>query len=194
VTTRPPATKPTKPDRRQTIILVAYRAIAEKGFEGLRVRDVAAQVGINGATLHHYFPTKEDLIRAVAQYAHSRFEVTMLDLPGTPAEQLYTHLDRLRKLMQEEPDLFVVFAELTLRAQRDSESRYMLELESIWQQWLADIFRAGIDQKLWASDLDPGTMASGIMTLVEGASLWAMTFPKHAEQALRQLDTWLKMG
>jgi AcrR family transcriptional regulator len=158
------------------------------------VRDIATQVGINGATLHHYFTTKEDLIRAVAEHAHARFEVTMSDLVGTPAEQLHTHLNRLHRLMREEPGLFVVFAELTLRAQRDTDSHYMLELEGIWQEWLADILRAGVDQKLWASDLDPATTASGIITLVEGASLWAMTLPKHSEQALRQLQKWLQLG
>jgi hypothetical protein len=96
--------------------------------------------------------------------------------------------------MREEPGLFIVFAELTLRAQRDSDSSYMLELEGIWQAWLADIIRAGIDQKNWASDVDPATTASGFITLVEGASLWAMALPKHAEQALRQLEKWLQIS
>src|SRR5690348_228687 len=64
-----------KQDRRQSLILAAYHAIAEKGFEGLRVRDVAAQVGINGATLHHYFATKEALIQAVMEYVLERLRL-----------------------------------------------------------------------------------------------------------------------
>lgn len=43
----------------------AHALTAEKGFEGLRVREVAARVGVNNATLHYYFPTKEALIGAV---------------------------------------------------------------------------------------------------------------------------------
>lgn len=49
-------------DRRQALVEAAFRCIAEKGFEGLRLRDVAAKVGIDHSTLHYHFPTKEDLV------------------------------------------------------------------------------------------------------------------------------------
>ena len=41
-------------DRRQALVEAAYRRIAECGFEGLRLRDVAAEVGIDHSTIHHY--------------------------------------------------------------------------------------------------------------------------------------------
>ena len=46
-------------------MLAAYKRLAEAGFEGLRTRDVAADAGVNIATLHYYFPSKEALIRGV---------------------------------------------------------------------------------------------------------------------------------
>ena len=52
-----------KEDRQQALVLAAFNQIAERGFEGLRTREVAAGVGLNIATLHYYFPTKEALIR-----------------------------------------------------------------------------------------------------------------------------------
>ena len=66
-------TNATGAERRQQLVLVAYRLIAEKGFEGLRTRDVADQVGINHATLHYHFPTKEDLIKGVVDYLIQKF-------------------------------------------------------------------------------------------------------------------------
>ena len=54
--------------RRKLIVEAAFKAIADEGFEGLRTRDIADRVGINCATLHHYFPTKEDLIAGVADH------------------------------------------------------------------------------------------------------------------------------
>src|SRR5262245_39197735 len=85
--------------RRQSLILAAFHSIAEKGFEGLRVRDVAAQVGINPATLHHYFPTKEALILAVVEHATQQLAATMVALDGTPVEQLRSHLAGLYRKM-----------------------------------------------------------------------------------------------
>jgi len=41
-----------KERRRQELVHAAFNLIAEHGFEGLRTRDVAAEVGVNIATLH----------------------------------------------------------------------------------------------------------------------------------------------
>ena len=54
---------PSNESRRHDLVQAAFRGIAERGFEGLRTRDVAADAGVNIATLHYYFPTKEALIR-----------------------------------------------------------------------------------------------------------------------------------
>ena len=52
-------------ERQEALVQAAYDLLAERGFEGLRTRDIAAKVGVNIATLHYYFPTKEKLIRGV---------------------------------------------------------------------------------------------------------------------------------
>ncbi len=182
-----------KPDRRQALILAAFHAIAEKGFEGLRVRDVAAQVGINGATLHHYFATKEDLIQGVVEYVITRLRETMQpqDTSANPAEWLHQHLIRLYQLMQEEPALFIVLTEMSLRAQRKPVLHYLVQQEAVWHELLAQILQAGIKQQIWSSDLDADATATAIITLLEGASLWAAVSPNRGERVLAQLEKWL---
>ncbi|MBO0778671.1 MAG: TetR/AcrR family transcriptional regulator [Ktedonobacteraceae bacterium] len=182
---------PVKSDRRQDLIRAAYHTIAHKGFEGLRVREVAALVGMNGATLHHYFPTKELLIQAVVDSVIARLSLAFTNLSGTPAEQLHEHLTRLHRLMQEESALFVVLTEINLRAQRDPVLHFLVEQETLWHERLVGLLQAGVEQQNWPPDLDPSTTASAIISLVEGASLWATIMPSRAEQALSQLEHWL---
>ncbi len=184
---------PEKPDRRGELILTAFRLIAEKGFEGLRVRDVAQQVGINGATLHYYFPTKEDLIQAVVEYTILQLQNTMKDLDssGSPAEKIHTHLTRLLQLMHEQPEIFVVLTEISLRAQRQPVMNYLLQQNEVWQAMLAGILREGIEQKTWPEDLNPDDTALAIVTILEGASLWAVSDPSRGERAVNQLERWL---
>ncbi len=186
----------TKPDRRQALILAAFHTIAEKGFEGLRVRDVAAQAGINGATLHHYFPTKEDLIRAVVEYVVTRLRSTMIAQAtgGNPAERLRTHLVQLYELMQQEPDLFVVLTEMSLRAQRKPVLHFLAQQENVWHEVLVNILREGIEQQVWPGDLDAEATATTLITLMEGSSLWAATFPERGEQVLKQIEKWLHLS
>src|SRR5919204_6244694 len=94
------APQPPKPDRRRALVAAAYARIASDGFEGLRTRDVAADVGVNIATLHYYFPTKEALIRAVIGHAMRRFVATM-PADGSPVEQLHFHLRALARLLKD---------------------------------------------------------------------------------------------
>src|SRR5438034_4923895 len=105
-------------ERQEELVAAAYRLVASRGFEGLRTRDVAGAVGLNIATLHYYFPTKEALIRGVVGHAMRRFRDTLPD-DGTPAEQLRAHLVALRRLILEDHQLFAVLGELALRSARD---------------------------------------------------------------------------
>src|ERR671933_785871 len=105
-------------DRRRELVQAAYRRLASAGFEGLRTRDVAADVGVNVATLHYYFPTKEALIRGVIGHAMQRFMQTMPG-QGAAADQLRAHLRGLAALVKEDHQLWAVMGELVLRAPRD---------------------------------------------------------------------------
>src|SRR5256885_9587158 len=76
-----------KEDREQALVQAAFNQIAERGFEGLRTREVAAGVGLNIATLHYYFPTQEAVIRGVVAHAMDRLRSTLAP-HGSPADQL----------------------------------------------------------------------------------------------------------
>src|SRR5438445_8084096 len=149
---RPP--RSTREDRREALVLAAFEQIAEHGFEGLRTREVAAGVGLNIATLHYYFPTKEALIRAVVAHAMDRFRSTLAP-HGSPADQLRNHLRAVRKLLRDEPEVGAVMGELALRSARDeSLARIMATAFQAWQRTLRGLLaRAARDGHL-ARELD----------------------------------------
>src|SRR5205823_10533744 len=112
------ARAPKAEPRREALVLAAYRLLAERGFEGLRTRDIAGAVKINVATLHYYFPTKEALVRAVVGHAFSRFRTTLVP-SGRTTTLLKAHFDGLRRPRRDQPQLFAVMGELPLRAPPD---------------------------------------------------------------------------
>src|SRR5271154_7552512 len=81
-------------DRRKSLLQAAFDVIASSGFEGLRTRAVAERAGVNIATLHYYFPTKQALVEGVAQFLGAKF--VLLHGPA-PAPSGYCALDRLRQ-------------------------------------------------------------------------------------------------
>lgn len=180
--------------RSQALILAAYHSIAEKGFEGLRLREIAAQVGLNHATLHHYFPTKEALVQAVVLYVTQRLAQTTASPEGTPVDQLRSHLRLLQQRMREEPALFIALSEIGLRAQRDPVIRAAVQQRvEEWHAFLTSILKAGIKQGNWPEDLDAEAVASAIIALIQSISLNARLLPKRAEQAMKQLEHWLNL-
>jgi AcrR family transcriptional regulator len=177
-------------DRRQALVEAAFRRIAEKGFEGLRLREVAAEAGIDHSTLHHYFPKKEDLVSGVVEYATRQFWWTT-PAEGSPAEKLRGHLGALGRMVGERPELFVVMGELDLRASRDEAVRSIVERhEEGWRGVLAEVLEQGVEEGIWAAGLDVPTGVELIIATVKGVRL----IPDDAEAVLRQFESLLAPG
>jgi AcrR family transcriptional regulator len=175
------------------LVIAAYRRIAEAGFEGLRTRDVAADAGINVATLHYHFPTKEALIRAVVTHAMRKFAAT-LPRDGTPAEQLRGHLRSLRRLLRDEPALWTVIGELALRASRDPAIAAIVgETDDAWHRTLRALLARGVEQGGLDSGLDPDEAASTLIAALKGVTLPTVSAlrPDRVDQTFNQLERWL---
>lgn len=178
-------------DRRQALVEAAFNEIGERGFEGLRTREVAAEVGVNIATLHYYFPTKEALIRGVVELSMQRFRSTLTP-HGSPADQLRNHLRAVRRLLRDEPRLGAVMAELALRSARDPVlAGIMQETSGAWHRTVRALLRHAVRDGKLAPELDSDDVASIVLTTLTSMTLPAVAGADRAEQALRQLERWL---
>src|SRR5258706_6956639 len=165
--------------KRDALVQAAYREIAANGFEGLRTREVAAAVGVNIATLHYYFPSKEDLIRGVVAFALTRFQTT-LPAKGEADEQLRQHFQGLRRLARDEPELFKVMGELAQRAPRDRGMAEVLrKMDEVWTSTLRTLLRRAVDSGSVAKTVDPEDMASLIVSMLKGIYLLPAASAKH---------------
>lgn len=164
------AKKTGKIDRRAALVRAAYTVIARKGFEGLRLREVAMKVGIDHSTLHHHFRTKRDLIAAVLDYATDQFRPPARPEGGAPTS-LHDHLSFLGQMIADKPDLHVVLREFDLHAARDGRIRALIrEREEGWRQRLAQRIQVASGEGGWPLRVPPGTFAELIIAVVKGAS------------------------
>ena len=176
-------------DRRTALVRAAYRQIAERGFEGLRTREVAAEVGVNVATLHYYFPTKEKLIEGVVQHAMARFRST-LEAVGPSGNLVESYLTGVRRLLTKEPQLGTVMGELSLRSTRDPElARIMQDMNETWHRTVRALLRRAARQGQIARELDSDTVAALIVAVQAGLTLPRANVRKG--QALLQLEDWV---
>jgi AcrR family transcriptional regulator len=176
--------------RRPELVRAAYELIATRGFEGLRTREVAGAAGVNIATLHYYFPSKEDLIKGVVGYAMSRFQTT-LSSSGSAVQRLRAHIQGLRRLSRDEPELFGVMGELMMRSARDPAlGRIVAKTNEFWHGTLKEMLRAARADGDLPAEIEPDGMAAVIVATLKGVYL----VPGKAgpnedlEKALRQLE------
>src|SRR4030081_1864238 len=187
------AARATKEDREQALVQAAFNQIAERGFEGLRTREVAAGVGLNIATLHYYFPTKEALIRGVVAHAMDRFRSTLAP-HGSPADQLRNHLRAVRKLLRDEPEVGAVMGELALRSARDSSLAHIMGAAfKAWHLTLRGLLQRAARNGYLARDLNYDDVAALIMATLTSTSLPSAASADRNDRAFRHLEGWLPL-
>ena len=64
---RKPRWRRRKDERPAEIVAAALESFAERGFAATRLDDIAARAGVTRGTLYLYFPSKEDLFKAVVR-------------------------------------------------------------------------------------------------------------------------------
>jgi AcrR family transcriptional regulator len=161
-------------ERRQALIMAAYHIIAEKGFEGLRVRDVAARVGLNIATLHYYFETKSDLVRGVVEYMLHQFKTFRPAAPDIEdaAQWLRQEFIDLDYQVKNSPEMFTVLHEIYVQARHDSVvNKIVREMDSQWHGYIMGICYKGVQTGVFRADLDPDRASWLIVALITGMQI-----------------------
>jgi AcrR family transcriptional regulator len=182
--------------RRAALLRAAFDVVAEVGFEGLRTRAVATRAGVNIATLHYYFPSKQHLIEGLAQLIGAKF-VTLHGRPPRPSG--LPALDRLRQefsdgrfYLKHHPEMFLVMQEFALRGKRDPEVQKTVDqMNAHWRDGIERMVRAGAEDGTFRDDVPPGEMLSMLMSIFAGA---AASGAVQIDAIERNTEAWILSG
>lgn len=178
---------PSQP-RRQALVEAGYDQLARRGFEGLRTRDVAAAAGVNIATLHYYFPTKEALISGILEQTMQRFRTTITP-SASRGDLLRAHFEGLRRLAADEPELFAVMGELALRSSRDPAIAEMFgKTVETWHRTMQGLIASAAREGSLSAQSDPDAQASLIISAVMGASMIPLNRSVRLEATFGELE------
>ena len=184
-------------DRRQMIVKVAFSLIAKEGFEGFRTQSVADAAGVTGATLHYHFPTKQDLVEAVAAWLASRYASERAPWPANDAPDALTQLRRqfadFEFYRRRKPDLLAVSREFLIRAARDpAVAKVIRPLNEHWRADFERILRTGKKEKVFRIDLDPIAASHVIAGALWGASSLFQNTPAGFKKLCAELERMVR--
>ena len=169
-------------DTAERILDTAHALIADRGYAAFSYADIAQQIEVSKATIHHHFPSKQDLAIAVLRRHRFRLTENLAALDGSVAEPL----ERLRLYMrhwetcirkQTEPMCIAALlgAELpSLPVEVAKETR--LHFVAL-QGWLQKTMEVGRKQKTIHLSQTASTEAEVVMATVHGAMVSARAYP-----------------
>ncbi|MGB3483487.1 MAG: TetR/AcrR family transcriptional regulator [Mycobacterium sp.] len=96
--------------RREELLAVATKLFAARGYHGTRMDDVADVVGLNKATVYHYYASKSLILYDIYQRAADNTLAAVHDDPSwTAREALYQYTVRLLKQIASNPEGAAVY-------------------------------------------------------------------------------------
>jgi TetR/AcrR family transcriptional regulator, regulator of cefoperazone and chloramphenicol sensitivity len=179
--------------RRAALLQAAFGVVAEAGFEGLRTRAVATRAGVNIATLHYYFPSKQDLIEGLAQLLSAKF-VTLHGPPPRPSG--LPSLDRLRQefsdsrfYMKHHPEMLLVMQEFSLRGKRDVQVQKIFDqMSGHWRDGIEKTLQAGAADGTFRDDIPAREMFLLVMSIFTGI---IASSTGQIDTIERNTETWI---
>src|SRR6201985_1051350 len=80
--------------RREELLAVATKLFAARGYHGTRMDDVADAVGLNKATVYHYYASKSLILFDICKSAADFTVDALHDDPSASAREMIYHFTR----------------------------------------------------------------------------------------------------
>lgn len=161
-------------DTKQQILDVAESLVQTRGANGMSYQDISQAVGIKKASVHHHFPTKEDLLEAMLERFGQKFysvvdPLLASDLSAPEKLRNYLDLDHEALRAHKICPYGMLGAEL---ASMGSGVKHQVEkFFRDNEQRLEKVLRQGLEEGTFDFAGDPRVMANLIFSYVEGALL-----------------------
>ena len=135
---------------RQDIMDIAERLLREKGYNGWSYQDISLEVGIKKASIHYYFPRKEDLGCALIAHYHKK-SMKFLNNAGQKLSKAREKLEVFVKLygqVLDQPHSFCLCGMLAADLMTLPESMQNALKKSFTeeQEWIAYVLDQGVKE------------------------------------------------
>ncbi|MET9849750.1 TetR/AcrR family transcriptional regulator [Streptomyces ossamyceticus] len=133
----------------------AVALFAQRGFDDVKVSEIAAHAGVTSRTFFRYFPSKETVILDIWDQTNARL-MELIETVGQPeAEVLPTLTEAVVTWCREYGDLFAALAPMTEQSETLMAAVNLRTV--VWEDHLADALRVRypeldeMDAKVWSS-------------------------------------------
>lgn len=165
-------------ERKTQIMDIAYDLLVQRGYYDFSYADISEKIGIKKASIHYYFPTKENLVLQVIQRYRSNIQKKLAQLDEstkTPKSKIKAYIDYWNNCLNDSPNniclcmhLASSIPMLSAPIQKELQSHFT-ELTS----WISELL---LENKTAVSQNDIQQLATDILATFHGAMLSARVY------------------
>ena len=163
-------------EMREQILASAQRLVQMRGFNGFSYADIAKEVGIRKASLHHHFPTKTDLGVALIDMYAAMLEGALLKIDAsseTADKKLASYVGLNRSSLEaERACLGGMLASEALTLDK-SVLRGLKRFFELNVRWLTEILSEGKEKRIFTLNGTASNHAYLLVSSLQGALIIA---------------------
>lgn len=195
-------------EKRREIVEAALVLFAQKGVTRTTIQEIADAAGIGKGTVYEYFKSKDDILAVSFDYIKEESDALItekLQDVTNPVEKLKFTVDGFLSLFQTLPEntweiLLVFWAEGILNSPRESleGEGEAFDLRSMYEEYndfVASLLQEGKDAGVYRQDIDPYTLASSLIGLLDGLMLQQVMMKERIDinkSAQQLIDVFLR--
>lgn len=146
-------------EKENIIIKAARERFAHYGFSKVTMDEIASDIAMGKASLYYYFPTKEELFRAVIEQEQSEFvedieSVLKKNIPAS--EKILLYVEQRIQYLKDLFNLGMLSVHSFIKPNPMFKSLF-IELEKEEQRLLQQIFEEGKKNKEFRNDISENT-------------------------------------
>jgi TetR/AcrR family transcriptional regulator len=155
------------PDLRAKLLKLAEQMFAERGFDGVSLRDLADEAGLTPAMIHYYFKNKDGLYAAMLDDVTGRLleQVETAAAIGANEDPFKSFMDIASKTVLAEPWAVSLIMRDVLLQPGPLRDRFIENYASKVLALMADVIIEGKKKGEIRSDLDEGFTAISLLGL-----------------------------
>jgi len=159
---------------RNDVVSAAGRLFAQRGYHGTSMRDLGAELGLQGSSLYSHISSKEDLLVEVVERASDLFGASSaraIESSDDPAEQLRALIDGHVSVVLDHLDTARTFLNEARALDRDHRQR-VVKARDNYEHSFRDVIRRGRDSGTFRSGIDPTVYAILILSILNAIDRW----------------------
>jgi AcrR family transcriptional regulator len=181
--------------RRRQLLQAARRAIAARGIDGLRVKDVAAEAGLSSQSVLYYYPELDELVAEAIRHTLERFaERRAAALPDDPRAALAATIAAGLPSGPDDEDLRVLYEAAGYFRDNPQLGDAVRALTARQVELYERLLEAGAARGAFRLADDPHAIARNLVALEDAYGLYIIGGAPMAEEALRLILSFARMA